>query len=66
MAKKKKVVKKGKKQKSKKNAYKISSVYKVEGDKVERNNKVCPKGHYFMANHKDRWTCGVCGYTEMK
>ncbi len=42
--------------------------YKVEGDKVERNNKYCPKcgDGYLMAEHKDRVYCGKCHYTEMK
>ena len=66
MAKKKKVVKKGKKKKAKKEGYRIHKIYQVEGETVKRKNKVCPKGHFFMADHKDRWTCGKCGYTEMK
>ena len=37
--------------------------YKVEGDKL-----VCPKcgPGVFMATHKDRVSCGNCGYTEFK
>jgi len=45
---------------------KISSYYKVDGDKVTRNNKICSrcgKGFY-MSEHKDRKTCGKCGLTE--
>ena len=40
-------------------------LYKVEGDRLTRLRKECPrcgKG-YFMAQHKDRLTCGNCGYT---
>ena len=41
--------------------------YKVSGDKLERTRKSCPKcgPGMFMAQHKDRITCGKCGYTEM-
>lgn len=41
--------------------------YKVEGDKLVRS-RVCPKCSEatFLAEHKDRSTCGKCGYTEFK
>ncbi|MBN2052922.1 30S ribosomal protein S27ae [Candidatus Woesearchaeota archaeon] len=54
-------VKKGK-------AYKISKVYEVSGGHVSKKNKTCPKcgPGTFMANHKDRWTCGKCKYSEKK
>lgn len=57
-----------KKQKKNKTPTKVWELYDVQGDKVVRKNKVSPKaGNYvFMANHKDRWTCGKTGYTEMK
>lgn len=59
---------KGKKQKKKKPAQKVSSVYEMSGDSIKRKNKTCPKcgTGTFMANHKDRWTCGKCAYTEKK
>jgi Ribosomal protein S27AE len=40
--------------------------YKVEGDKVSRAKPVCPKcgPGVFMGTHKDRVSCGKCGYTE--
>jgi len=40
--------------------------YEAKGDKVERKQKFCPKCGVgvFMAKHKDRETCGQCGYTE--
>lgn len=40
--------------------------YKVEGDKLTRTKPVCPKcgPGVFMATHKDRRSCGNCGYTE--
>lgn len=42
--------------------------YEVEGGKLKRNNKFSPKAGkgYFMAEHKDRRTCGKTGYTEFK
>lgn len=45
---------------------KVSSLYEVKGDKLERKNPECPKcgKGAFMAKHKDRKTCGKCGYTE--
>lgn len=44
------------------------ALYEVKGDKVERKNQFCPKcgPGIFMANHKDRNTCGTCGYMEKK
>jgi len=43
--------------------------YKVEKDgKITRLRRTCPrcgKG-VFMAEHKDRYSCGKCGYTEFK
>ena len=44
-----------------------TSLYKVEGDKLVRNGKFCPKcgPGVFMATHKDgRLACGKCGYME--
>ena len=46
----------------------VWKLYKVNGDAVERLKKECPrcgKG-YFMAEHKDRLSCGNCGYTTFK
>ena len=65
MAQKKKNVK-DKKEKVKKEAYKINKVYQIEGDKITSRNKTCPKcgKGIFMAKHKDRWTCGKCSYME--
>lgn len=43
----------------------VWKLYKVSGDSVERLKKECPrcgKG-YFMAEHKDRLSCGNCGFT---
>ncbi|MCK9322692.1 MAG: 30S ribosomal protein S27ae [Candidatus Methanomethylophilaceae archaeon] len=40
--------------------------YKVDGNKIVRTKPVCPKcgPGVFMATHKDRVSCGNCGYTE--
>jgi small subunit ribosomal protein S27Ae len=44
----------------------IHTLYEVSGNTVKRKNRTCPKcgkGN-FLAQHKDRLTCGKCGYTE--
>ncbi|MFP4112568.1 MAG: 30S ribosomal protein S27ae [Candidatus Woesearchaeota archaeon] len=42
--------------------------YDASGDSLKRTSKFCIKcgPGFFMAEHKDRWTCGKCGYTEFK
>ena len=42
--------------------------YSIEGDKVIRTKKFCPRCGMgvFLADHKDRHHCGRCGYTEFK
>lgn len=42
--------------------------YKVEGNKIIKSGISCPKcgPGIFMAEHKDRQTCGKCGYTQFK
>jgi small subunit ribosomal protein S27Ae len=42
-------------------------LYKIEGNKLQRKNKFCPKCGIgtFMAQHKDRVTCGKCRYVEV-
>ena len=44
----------------------VWKIYQVYGNKVERKNRFCAKcgPGYFLAKHKDRETCGKCGYTE--
>jgi small subunit ribosomal protein S27Ae len=44
----------------------IFKLYKIEGDKIKRVKKDCPRfgNGVFMAEHKDRNTCGKCGFTE--
>ncbi len=53
---------------AKKNPKGIFKIYKISGDKLEKANKSCPKcgQGFFMANHKDRSTCGRCNYMEKK
>jgi len=42
--------------------------YEAKGAGVERKKPVCPKcgPGVFMGTHKDRTSCGKCGYTEFK
>jgi small subunit ribosomal protein S27Ae len=43
-------------------------LFKVEGEKITRIRRYCPKCGVgvFLAEHKDRLSCGSCGYTEFK
>ena len=42
--------------------------FKVEDGKINRFRRHCPKcgPAVFLADHKDRFSCGKCGYTEYK
>ena len=55
-----------KKQLKPKRSVKPHTLYNVKGDSVERKRKSCPKcgPGIFLAQHKDRVTCGKCGYME--
>jgi len=46
----------------------VKALYKVEGEKVTRLRPTCERcgSGYFMAKHKDRYTCGHCGFTRYK
>jgi len=57
-----------KKKKKNKKPMQVWKLYKASGNKVERKNKFCPKcgAGNFLAAHKDRETCGKCGYTDFK
>ncbi|MBP2030442.1 small subunit ribosomal protein S27Ae [Methanohalophilus levihalophilus] len=46
----------------------VKDYYKVSGDSIERVNQFCPRcgEGVFLADHKDRLSCGKCGYTEFK
>lgn len=47
---------------------KKSTKYSIEDNKIKKNGKFCPKcgAGVFMAEHKDRFACGKCSYTEKK
>jgi small subunit ribosomal protein S27Ae len=46
----------------------VSALYKIDNEKVTRLRPICERcgAGYFMANHKDRYTCGHCGFTRYK
>ena len=58
---------KDKKDKGKKSVKK-SNFYSIKDNKIERKKKNCPKcgDGVYLAEHKDRTSCGRCGYTEFK
>ncbi len=43
-------------------------LYNVKGETLERTHRSCPKcgPGTFLAEHKDRRSCGRCGYSESK
>ena len=43
-------------------------LYEVKGDVLSRTHKSCPKcgAGTYLAEHKDRRSCGRCGYSESK
>jgi len=47
-----------------KKSYQVSNIY----ENGKSKNKTCPKcgAGVFLAEHKDRRTCGKCGYSERK
>lgn len=67
MAKKKKVVKKGKKPHKNKPTSKKYTKYKIDGDKIVRA-KNCPRCGVgvFLMEAKGRVYCGKCHYTEFE
>ena len=46
----------------------IADLYEESGNKLTRKRRFCPKcgDGVFLAEHKDRNSCGKCGYTEFK
>lgn len=64
----KKIVKKGKKKHVNKPTSKKYSKYQIEGDKIKRINKFCPRcgPGVFLMNSKGRLYCGKCHYTEFE
>ncbi len=60
---------KGGKKKGEKKQKKIKGTYyDVSGEGLKRGKRACPKcgSGVFMAEHKDRFSCGRCSFTEMK
>ena len=53
------------KPKAPKRRIQVHKLYKVEGDQLTRLRKESPRcgRGYFMAQHKNRLTCGNCGFT---
>ncbi|MDO5844484.1 MAG: 30S ribosomal protein S27ae [Methanocorpusculum sp.] len=54
---------------AKKEAAKRSALYSVDNQgKATATHKTCPRcgAGVFMGEHKDRFACGKCGYTEFK
>jgi len=47
---------------------KVWNYYKVEDNGIKKLKNKCPRcgAGTFMAEHKDRYSCGKCGYTEWK
>lgn len=45
-----------------------AKLYQSAGEGITRKAVFCPKcgPGVFMAEHKDRTSCGKCGYTEFK
>jgi small subunit ribosomal protein S27Ae len=60
--------KKERKERAPKRRVKVYTLYKLEDEKLLRVRKECPRcgRGYFMAEHKDRSTCGNCGFTVYK
>jgi small subunit ribosomal protein S27Ae len=56
------------KPKAKKKSTPIYKFYPVKSGAVTRLRKECPRcgRGVFLAEHKDRLTCGKCGYTSYK
>ncbi|MEW6593149.1 MAG: 30S ribosomal protein S27ae [Candidatus Hadarchaeota archaeon] len=45
-----------------------SKLYKLDKDFLKRARPTCPRcgPGVFMGEHKNRWACGKCGFTEFK
>ncbi len=54
--------------KSNSEKYGVWKFYKVEGDRLESTRQTCPKcgSGVFLAKHKNRVSCGKCGYTQFE
>jgi small subunit ribosomal protein S27Ae len=64
----KKIVKKGKKPHKNKPTSKKYEKYKIEGDKIKRALKFCPRcgPGVFLMSSNGRLYCGKCHYTEFE
>jgi len=53
-------------EKKKQKAIAKRTYYKIDGGKIARDKQFCPKcgPGTFLGKHKDRVSCGRCGYTE--
>ena len=51
---------------AKKAGKKLSSLYAISGNSIQRKNKFCPKcgPGMFLASHSNRVVCGKCKYVE--
>jgi small subunit ribosomal protein S27Ae len=58
----------GEKLKEPKREKRVSSYYKIEDGKIVRLLPVCDRcgQGFYMASHKDRYSCGQCGFTKYK
>ena len=68
MGKKKKSVKKGKKPHKNKPTSKKYTKYKIEGEKISRSAKFCPRcgPGIFLTDSQGKIYCGKCHYSEFK
>jgi small subunit ribosomal protein S27Ae len=59
---------KPKREKKKRQEKGVHALYKIEGEKVSRTRPTCERcgPGYFMGDHKERYTCGHCGFTRYK
>ena len=55
-------------EKKKKEEKGVHTLYKIEDEKVTRLRPTCERcgAGYFMAKHRDRYTCGHCGFTRYR
>jgi len=46
----------------------INKFYEVSGNSIKRKKQTCPRcgQGVFLGDHKNRSSCGKCGYTEFK
>jgi len=46
----------------------VHNYYEVSDNSIKRLRQSCPRcgDGFFLADHKDRLTCGKCNYTEFK